>query len=212
MQVGQQAKAFVARPADVSGEDAGGGPYSATYNLQVLVSAESAQRLCMERRTVMKETKEELHRVEQEEKELIFESFGNEEAIDLGLEFLKTVREQKLPVTVDIERSGQRLFHFAAAGSSVDSANWIERKKNLVKTVFKSSYAMHLRLSNDGKTLEDLYDAPMGHFAAHGGCFPIVVKGTGFVGTITVSGLPQREDHDLVVKTIRVYFQKIRSV
>src|SRR5271157_3113133 len=101
----------------------------------------------------MKESKEELHRVEQEEKELIFESFGNEEAIDLGLEFLKTAREQKLPIAVDIERSGQRLFHFAAAGSSIDNANWIERKKNLVKTVFRSSYAMHLQLSNDGKTL-----------------------------------------------------------
>jgi uncharacterized protein (UPF0303 family) len=153
----------------------------------------------------MSGNKEELERVQKEERELAFERFGNDEAFDLGLAFLKVARERKLPIAVDIERSGQRLFHFAAAGSSVDNANWIERKKNLVRTVFKSSYAIHLELERDGKTLEERYDCPMGHFAAHGGCFPIVVKGTGFVGTVTVSGLPQKDDHDLAVEIIRTY-------
>lgn len=32
-------------------------------------------------------------------------------------------------------------------------------------------------------------------------------KGTGLVGTITVSGLAQEEDHRLVVETIRTYLQ-----
>ena len=144
-------------------------------------------------------------------RELVFESFGNEDAFKLGLAFLQVARERKLPIAVDIERSGQRLFHFAADGSSVDNADWIERKKNLVKTMFRSSYAIHLQLLSDGKTLDEKYDCPMGHFAAHGGCFPIVVKGTGFVGTITVSGLPQRDDHELVVETVREFLRTIRS-
>ncbi len=156
----------------------------------------------------MDQRKEELDKVNQEERELVFGSFGNEDAFTLGLAFLKVARERKLPIAVDIERSGQRLFHFAAVGSSVDNGDWIERKKNLVKTVFRSSYAIHLQLLNDGKTLNERYDCPMGHFAAHGGCFPIVVKGTGFVGTITVSGLPQRDDHELAVETIREYLRK----
>ena len=41
--------------------------------------------------------KSELLRVENDEKELTFESFGNEDAINLGLAFLKTARERKLP-------------------------------------------------------------------------------------------------------------------
>lgn len=42
--------------------------------------------------------KEELERVEKEERELTFERFGNEEAFDLGLAFLKVVRDRKLPL------------------------------------------------------------------------------------------------------------------
>ncbi len=159
----------------------------------------------------MDEKKSELLRVENDEKELTFESFGNEDAINLGLAFLKTARERKLPITLDIERSGQRLFHFAATGTSIDNANWIERKKNLVKTLFKSSYAIHLQLENEHKTLDQRYESPMSHLAAHGGCFPIVVRGTGFVGTITVSGLPQKDDHDLVVEVIREHLRSAQS-
>ena len=39
-------------------------------------------------------------------------------------------------------------------------------------------------------------------FAAHGGAFPILVRGTGCIGTVAVSGLPQLEDHRLVVETL----------
>ena len=42
-------------------------------------------------------------------------------------------------------------------------------------------------------------------YAAHGGAFPVVVKGTGQVGTITVSGLPGPEDHALVVGVLKDY-------
>jgi uncharacterized protein (UPF0303 family) len=42
-------------------------------------------------------------------------------------------------------------------------------------------------------------------FAAHGGGFPILLEGTGCIGTITVSGLPQREDHALVIGVLQEY-------
>jgi len=42
-------------------------------------------------------------------------------------------------------------------------------------------------------------------FAAHGGAFPLTIRGTGVVGTITVSGLPQVEDHAFVVAQLEAF-------
>ena len=39
-------------------------------------------------------------------------------------------------------------------------------------------------------------------YAAHGGAFPILLRGTGCIGTVAVSGLPQLEDHRLVVEAL----------
>jgi uncharacterized protein (UPF0303 family) len=60
-------------------------------------------------------------------------------------------------------------------------------------------------LKSKGKRIEEAYLISETDYAPHGGCFPVIVKDTGVVGTITVSGLPQEEDHKLVVQAIRTY-------
>ncbi len=146
---------------------------------------------------------QELHRVETEERELVLDSFDNEDALDLGLSLVEKARARQLPIAIDIERCGQRLFHAALPGSAPDNAHWIERKKRLVNRTFRSSYSTGLRLRVEQKTLAEKLYLDENDYAPHGGCVPLVVSRVGFVGTVTVSGLPQRQDHELVIEALR---------
>jgi uncharacterized protein (UPF0303 family) len=66
----------------------------------------------------------------------------------------------------------------------------------------RSSYAVGLMLKQAQTTLLERYALPITDFAAHGGSFPIHVKGIAVIGAVTVSGLPQRADHELVVEAL----------
>ncbi len=152
----------------------------------------------------MAETLEqELRRVEAEERELVLDSFDNDDAMDLGLALEEKARARKLPIAIDVERCGQRVFHAAMPGAAPDNGHWIERKKRLVNRTFRSSYSTGLKLRVEQKTLAELLYLDENDYAPHGGCVPVVVGRVGFVGTVTVSGLPQRLDHELVVETLR---------
>ena len=153
----------------------------------------------------------ELKRVEAEERELVLETFDDQDALDLGLALVEMARTRGLPIAIDIERCGQRLFHFALPGSAPDNAAWIERKKRLVNRTFRSSYSTGLKLRVEQRTMAESMYLDEREYAAHGGCVPLVVRRVGFVGTITVSGLPQREDHDLVVEALREHIAGRRA-
>ncbi|MDT4922517.1 MAG: hypothetical protein QOG01_230, partial [Pseudonocardiales bacterium] len=53
-----------------------------------------------------------------------------------------------------------------------------------------------------GRTLDEDLGVDPALYAAHGGCFPLRIRDVGVVGTVTVSGLPQVQDHALVVEAI----------
>jgi uncharacterized protein (UPF0303 family) len=64
---------------------------------------------------------------------------------------------------------------------------------------------MGLRARRKGITFAAQHELPLQEYAAHGGSFPVRVRDVGVVGTVTVSGLPQAEDHALVVDAIRAF-------
>jgi uncharacterized protein (UPF0303 family) len=71
----------------------------------------------------------------------------------------------------------------------------------------RSSYAIGLKHEKAQTSLQGRVGLELKDYAPHGGCFPINLAGTGCVGTITVSGLPQRDDHMLVVSVLQDYLQ-----
>jgi uncharacterized protein (UPF0303 family) len=146
-----------------------------------------------------------LEQLLQEEQELQFTMFNEDVAWKLGSQLVEQALRRSLPVTIDIMRGSHQLFHASLPGTSVDNDEWIKRKVRLVYRFGHSSFYIGQLLKSKGKRLEEAYLISENDYAPHGGCFPVIVKNTGMVGTITVSGLPQEEDHKLVVQAIRDY-------
>jgi len=146
-----------------------------------------------------------LEQLIKEEQELQFDFFSMETAHTIGLSIMKVGKDAKYPIAIDITRHGQQLFHIALEGSTPDNDAWIKRKSQLVNRVSHSSYYVSTKLAISGKTIEESLLISGAEFAPHGGSFPIIIKNTGVIGTITVSGLASADDHKLVVDAIRGY-------
>lgn len=153
----------------------------------------------------MNETDQLIEELRQQEKELQFSTFTSDTALELGMMLVEKARTEKLPVAIDITRHGHQLFHFAAAGSSADNDQWILRKNRVVNRFGISSLLVGTLLKKAGVSLEEKYHLDPTEYAPHGGAFPLLIGSVGAVGTITVSGLPQKEDHAMVVMVIRQY-------
>ena len=141
----------------------------------------------------------------QEEQDLQFTKFNEVTAWKIGSQLVERSVRDNLPVTIDITRGNHQLFHASLYGTAPDNDEWVKRKVRLVNRFRHSSFYMSRLLKSKDKRIEEAYLVSESKYAPHGGCFPVIVKGTGMIGTITVSGLSQEEDHKLVVQAIREF-------
>ena len=151
----------------------------------------------------MEATKELLDSIAAEEAELVLDRFDEEDAWKLGNLLVDEARRLRLPIAIDVRRPGQILFHAAMPGATPDNDEWVRRKTNVVFRFRKSSLAVGVDLALAGKTIEEKSFVDAREYAPNGGCFPVRVRGAGLVACATVSGLPQEEDHALVVACLR---------
>jgi uncharacterized protein (UPF0303 family) len=140
-----------------------------------------------------------------EEEELQFSAFTNDDAWDLGSALVAAARRDGAPVAVDVSRHGHQLFHASLPGTSPDNDSWIQRKTRVVHRFGHSSLHVRQASIERGTTFEAEFGLDPAHYAAHGGAFPVVVRSVGPVGAVVVYGLPQLEDHRMVVAAIRAH-------
>jgi uncharacterized protein (UPF0303 family) len=153
-------------------------------------------------------TEPSLEELAAEEAELQLPGFTEDDAWALGSALVATARAVGAPVAVDVTRHGHQLFHAALPGSSPDNDRWIERKARVVDRFGHSSLYVRLLCEREGMTLEEKFLLDPREYAAHGGAFPLLVRGVGPVGTVVVSGLPQLEDHRMVVAALREHLTR----
>jgi uncharacterized protein (UPF0303 family) len=146
-----------------------------------------------------------LRRLECEQEDLSFTSFGNRKALDIGLALVERARKDELAIAIDIRFHGQQLFHYAFEGTSCDNDEWVRRKSNVVDHFGKSSLYVKYKLLKKGGSIDSVYFLDPMDYSPHGGSFPISITNAGVVGSITVSGLPDEDDHRLVTEVIADY-------
>lgn len=153
----------------------------------------------------------DLARVIHQETELRLPRFDHDDAWRLGTLLRDLAVARKYSLVIDIRRFGQPvqpLFYAALAGTTPDNARWVQRKANVVARFHRSSYQLGLYLAQSNTTIREKYSLDEADYAAHGGSFPLHVIHAGIVGAVTVSGLPQREDHNLVVEALARFLER----
>jgi uncharacterized protein (UPF0303 family) len=145
----------------------------------------------------------DLEQIALQERELQFDRFDADVAWTIGSALRSAAAAQGKSVAIDVTLAGAPLFYCAMSGATPNNADWIRRKKNVMSRFHKSTYAVGLEYKKNDTTLEARTGAPLADFVTAGGCFPIRIKGSAAVlGSITVSGLPERHDHELIVEVL----------
>lgn len=146
-----------------------------------------------------------LDRILAEERELVFDAFTRADAWELGSRMRAAALDRGLPIVIGIVLGGQRVFHCALDGATPDNDSWLERKTRAVLHFHRSSMGVGEQFRVLGRVYETDSRLPPDVYAANGGVFPIRLHGTGVVGAVGVSGLPQVQDHEFVVEQLRAF-------
>lgn len=150
---------------------------------------------------------DDIERLKYQEAKLCFNNFDTELAWKIGSRLRDLAIERSLTVAIEIQLYNQPLFYTALNGTTPDHGDWLRRKRNTVQRYHKSSYLVGLELQRQNTSLTQKTGLDLCDYATHGGCFPIRLCGAQnataiVVGSIAVSGLPQRADHELVIEVL----------
>jgi uncharacterized protein (UPF0303 family) len=139
--------------------------------------------------------------LKQQEAALQFKRLNEDDAWTLGNQMRGAAIAKSLPFVIDIRIGIRPLFYTALIGSTPENPDWVRRKVNTVYRFESSSY----RVGREYQLRGANFDASRGldplQYAPAGGGFPIRLAGS-LVGVVTVSGIPQRDDHNFVAENL----------
>jgi uncharacterized protein (UPF0303 family) len=150
----------------------------------------------------MSKLEQDLQRLALQEQLLQLRQFDETTAWELGTLIKRICEARGVAVTIEVRRAKETLFFYTMAGVVPNNAEWVRRKRNVVELLHRSSYAVGMSNQKDNTSLPQKAGVSLNDYAEHGGSFPVRVKGVGCIGVVTVSGVPQREDHAIVVEAL----------
>ncbi|WP_426151211.1 heme-degrading domain-containing protein [Pseudomonas sp. DC3000-4b1] len=145
---------------------------------------------------------DELALLIRQEQTLQFQRFDENTAWQLGSALHERAVGEGWPLVIDIRRFERPLFFAARPGITPDNGEWVRRKVNTVQRFLRSSYRLTYQLAIEQQDIQQRYHLDPADYASCGGGFPLIVQGAGVIGSVTVSGLPDRQDHQLIVDAL----------
>jgi uncharacterized protein (UPF0303 family) len=147
---------------------------------------------------------DDITRLKRQEQALRFSSLDEDQAWKLGSAMRERALERNLPLVIDIRINLRPLFYCALPGTTPENPDWVRRKINTVYRFEACSYRVALEYAQSGKAFDESRGITPLDYALAGGGFPIRLSGQ-VVGAVTVSGVPQRDDHNFVAESLAAH-------
>ena len=138
---------------------------------------------------------------------MTFEHFNAEDAHSLGEAMRAEAVANNLPIVIDIREGDTPLYSVLLPGATAENFDWARRKRNLALLTKQDTWS-HGQRRLEGHDILDELGLDVRDYASHGGCIPVFLSGSVLAATVTVSGLPQKEDHELVLKHLTELWHK----
>ena len=137
-------------------------------------------------------------------KKITLQKFSNSSALKMGLKIIDLARQRNQKIAIEICRLNHSIFLYVDDTLPADKHNWLKRKANVAKHFEESSLSVKNDLKNGNMTLEGTFQLSNKDYLAKGGSIPLFVENAGMIGTITVSGLSDVEDHQIIIDALNL--------
>lgn len=138
-----------------------------------------------------------------EQEELRLDRFDYDFAWALGETMRERASAQSLPVAIEVSHGMTPVFAALMPGATLDNLDWTARKRAVAHRFHRSSLAMRLEAEKAAFDFNDRYRLSKAEYVASGGGVPLMLRNGTLIGTAAVSGLPDVDDHQLVVGALK---------
>jgi uncharacterized protein (UPF0303 family) len=138
----------------------------------------------------------------EEQQKLLLQQFEYTFAWKLGFLIREKAASINLPVSITVAHGSVVVFSLLMPGATIDNLDWAARKRAVAHRFHRSSLAMRLEAENGKFDFNSRYRLPEADYVASGGGVPLMLRNGTLIGTVGVSGLPDEEDHRLVVQAL----------
>jgi len=153
----------------------------------------------------MQNARPTIESVKAEEAALQIPTFHYDFAWTLGSLIRQKAAEGNHPVAIEVRHGNDVVFATLLPGATIDNFGWARRKCAVVHRFHRSSLRVRLEAEAKGYDFNAKFGLPVTDYVASGGGFPLILKGGTLVGSVAVSGLPDIEDHAMIVESLREF-------